>query len=95
MNEVCEIYVMSGEKQVTCLVRAVDVKIVEFLMDRFIQWNYPFEADLVIQRIRKPLPLELINLIKLTCDYCGSEITGTPITFTFHNRKYYFAALHV
>lgn len=89
LKEVTDIYVTTGERNITCVARVADLKTLESLLEEFKGYGVPFELSIVLSlERRRPLPL-IPRFAKLACDYCGKEITGEPLLYTFRGRKYY------
>lgn len=89
MDEVTDIYLTTGERNVVCIARVPDLKTLEDLVKKLSDFNVSFEASIVLHMERKPAPPMLIQAIRMSCDYCGREIVGKPLTYTLRNRKYY------
>jgi DNA-binding Lrp family transcriptional regulator len=90
MDEFIEIYVTSGEKNLVGRANFPNMKRFREVMNQFVELNIPFEANLVIKRIKDSFDYIPSLLFKLMCDYCGKEIESTPLTFTIYNREFYF-----
>ncbi len=89
LSEVSEIYITTGEKNILCIARIADLKNLENLLREFKKYGIPFEVDIVLHTEKKAMVFPPFKGIKVTCDYCGSEITGKPMIYRIHNRTYY------
>jgi len=89
MDEILEIYLTTGERNVVCIARIADLKTLEDLLNKFSKFDVSFEVSIILRTEKKPVQTALLHMIKLSCDYCGKEITGKPLVYTLHNRKYY------
>ena len=89
IDEVSEIYLTTGERNVVCIARIADLRTLEDLLNKFSKFDVPFEVSIILRAERKQYQTALLHIIKLTCDYCGKEITGKPLVYTLHNRRYY------
>jgi len=88
LDEITDIYLTTGERNVVCIARVIDLKSLEGLLEKFSNLGVPFEVSMILS-VEKKLPPIFTSMVKLTCDYCGKEITGKPITYTIHNREFY------
>lgn len=90
MDEFSEIYITSGEKNVIAKAIYLDVKSFRETIDKFVDLNISFDANLILKKIKGPHEYIPRLLFKLTCDYCGKEIERKPLTFILYNREFYF-----
>ncbi|MCS7365887.1 MAG: TRASH domain-containing protein [archaeon GB-1867-035] len=90
INEVTRVYVTSGERNIICIARIPDMMSLESLINKLSSYNLPFELSIVLKSISKPIFPEFLSILKLKCDYCGKEIVSKALTYTIHNRRFYF-----
>lgn len=90
IDEVTNIYVTSGERNVVCIARIPDMMSLENLINKLSSYNLPFELSIVLKSTSKSIFPEFLSILKLKCDYCGREIVGKALTYTLHKRRFYF-----
>lgn len=90
IDELSEIYITSGERNIICRGSFPDLKTFRELMNRFVELNIPFEANIILKTVRERWGGEFKLSFKLRCDYCGKEITDKPYKFIRYNREFNF-----
>ena len=85
-DELSEIYVTSGEKNIICKARFSTIKKFRDFMNGLIELNIPFEVNIVSKVVKKRTELPKLSF-KMKCDYCGEEINGEPYTYVLFNKR--------
>ena len=93
IGSVTDIFITTGTPNIVAVVRISSMEELDILTKTLADINPSFDVKIAFGHIHRPLTFEKLaklGLVTLLCDYCSKKITGEPLTYTAHNRKYYF-----
>ena len=93
ISGIYEVFITTGKPNIVAVARVSSYEELEELARNLSAIDPEADVKIAIKHVYRSLSYEMLarfGVVSLFCDYCGKKISGEPLTYTVHNRKYYF-----